>query len=442
VLQNSFWLPLACLIFLSVVAVLSFNEQDFFANQQTDQLHEQQVEFTAYVQQQLIKSSRRQQLRLKVVTTTDQQLLKQKILLNAYRYPSYAKGSYLQVTCLLQRPQPFDGFAYDRYLASQGVYWLCDQAQVEEINRPVLWQQQPFEYARIKLAGAINELWPRPTSSLAAGLLLGSRESFPASTLSDFSRAGVTHIIALSGFNITILIVFFDGLAVRLLVKRRLRFFLVVSTILVFTIFVGAGASIVRAAIMGSLVLLAKQLARQVSPGRLLLFSAAVMTVENPYILVYDLGFQLSFLATIGLLYFPPFFERVFFFVPKAFALQESLVTTMAASLMAWPLLIYHFEHFSLVSPLDNMLILPLIPWEMAVAALTIVLYLIWAPLALLTKFLVSLGSQYILSVSHLLAQPTWASRPWHFSTAALLASFIGLFVLIVFSQRYASQNS
>jgi len=393
------------------------------------------VELTGYVQIQEVRSNYQQRLTIEVL---DADTLKkgQKVLVSISRYPNIVKGQIVTIRCRLEYPEPFEGFAYDKYLASKSIYFLCRDSKLLTSFETTFYWHRILEYPRIKIAKQIESLWPRPQSSLVLGLLLGTRESFPQITLTEFQRAGVTHIIALSGFNISILIVFLESIAIRLLIPKYIRLPVIIGGIIFFTVFVGAGASIVRAAIMGSLVLIGKYSARITSPLRLMLLTATAMSLLNPFILLYDLGFQLSFLSTFGLLYLTSFFERLFFWIPSLFSLRESLATTMAATATTLPLILLQFEQLSLVSPLANMLILPLIPWLMALCAVTVLLSWVLPFIIFPFRWFVDLGCQYILSMSKFMASFSWSSISFSLTFLAMVITYGFIFLLIFYERK------
>jgi len=310
-----FYRHLFFFVVIVVALVSSFWSYSNMENSLTSytQYKGQFIEGEAYVISQEDRSYGKQRALLKI--TSGSQLINERIQLSAYKFPKLAKGQTISFSCYLETPEPFEGFAYDRYLASQSIFLLCPDARYKIIIDEYK-DSNPVEWSRIQIQNTITSLWPRPISSLAAGLLLGTRESFPESTTTAFRRSGITHIIALSGFNISILIIFLENFFTRIYLQKYWRLWIIVGGICFFTLFVGSGASIVRAAIMGSLVLIGRYYAKTTSAVRIMIICAAAMTLLNPFVLVYDVGFQLSFVSTIGLLYLTTFFERLFFLKP------------------------------------------------------------------------------------------------------------------------------
>jgi competence protein ComEC len=163
-----------------------------------------------------------------------------------------------------------------------------------------------------------------------------------------------------------------------LMLRRSLRFWLAVAAILFFTILTGGSASVVRAAIMGILVLLARHEGRMYNVRNALVFAGAVMIFINPKILRFDIGFQLSFLATAGLVWLAPVFEKALKNLPKIFGLREILTATLSAQLAVLPLLVVYFGQLSIISPLANLVILLFIPITMLVGFLAGGVGILW----------------------------------------------------------------
>lgn len=406
------------------------------ADEQILPIQSEWVELTGYVRTQELPSTTQQRLLIEIGENNADLTPGTLLLVKTNRYPSAPKGSEVILSCKLEAPESFEGFHYPRYLASKGIFYLCQNASIQNVQQASFTFSHVLEPPRIWIAKRVQSLWTRPISSLVLGLLLGTRESFPQQTLIDFQRAGVTHIIALSGFNISILIIFLERFLISIYTPKQIRLWVIVGGIIFFTVFVGAGASIVRAAIMGSLAFIAKYSARKTNPIRLMLITASAMTITNPFVLLYDLGFQLSFLSTFGLLYFTPFFQKLFFFVPNVFDLRESLATTMAATITTLPLLLTSFGQLSLISPIANMMILPIIPWLMAIGGLAVLVSIVSSTLAIPLTFLVSIGCQYLLSLSSYFSSLPWALKSIEISIELALVIYLLLILMIWVGKR------
>ncbi|PJC36689.1 hypothetical protein CO046_04715 [Candidatus Peregrinibacteria bacterium CG_4_9_14_0_2_um_filter_53_11] len=237
------------------------------------------------------------------------------------------------------------------------------------------------------LIGRLNKVFQEPYGSLAAGFLLGARSSIPQSIIEDFRRTGLTHILALSGFNIVIIINVITSLLRPL--PRTAAGLSALAGITLFTLLVGAGASIVRAALMGSLGIVGGLLRRPVRSARMLYIAGYLMILHDPFILMHDIGFQLSFCATAGIIYFNKRIEEHLSFIPERFALRETVTTTWSAQLLTLPLLLYYFHALSLIGTAVNIFVLPLIPLTMLGATLALMGgSLFAAPTALLMRLM------------------------------------------------------
>lgn len=246
----------------------------------------------------------------------------------------------------------------------------------------------------------LDGLFPEPTSSLAAGLLLGSRGGIPRDIIEDFKKTGLTHILAISGYNIVILIAFAS--TVFSIFPRKISFTLSLMTIVVFVILVGAGASVVRAAIMGSISQIAHIFGRRSAGLRALFITGYAMALASPFIVFFDIGFQLSFAATAGILMFTAPLKRYFSFFPNFCGLRDALVITWAAQIFTTPLLILYFKGFSAVALFANVIILPFIPLLMLGSFLSLIFgKLIAAPTWLLFEI--------VLKITHVLAELPFA---------------------------------
>lgn len=354
-------------------------------------------------------------------------------------YRSFAPGDQLELVCEWNTPEGDAEFRYDYYLASKSVYVLCDVKRWDR-RGSVPFGQHPLLISRKWLLQSIAKLWPAPTRSLVAGLLIGNRESFSEQQLEHFSRAGITHIIALSGANIAILIAFFEWMAIRVRIPVSVRVWGVVGAIVLFVLFVGAPSSVVRAAIMGSIAYVANYLGRRTESLRLLLCCCALMVLINPLLLLYDVGFQLSFLSTAGVIWLLPLFERLVSKLPGLLA--ESLAMTLAACVATAPLLLYQFGSLSLVAPVSNILILPLLPYIMAAGAAGVLLLAIHAPLIGIIVSITQLACSYIFAVSRFVSGWQGIMLNWEMPFLLLMASYILLAGIMMYVARNLKTHS
>lgn len=333
------------------------------------------------------------------------------VLVNAKLYPIFHYGDEVEIKCKLRKPEPIEDFAYDKYLAKENIYSLCYWSEIKLIksgegNKIVAG----ILGAKEKLVATVNRILPEPQAAFLGGLLYGAKRGIPADLTEKFNITGTTHIVAISGYNITILAVILLQITKNIGVGRKKSFWIALAGIFFFVVLTGAQASVVRAALMGSLILFATQVGRISKITNALILAAAVMLIFNPKILAFDVGFQLSFAATIGLVYLSPIFEKYFSRLPSVFGAKETFTTTMSATVLTLPLILYNFGRISFIAPLANILILPMIPLAMAVGSVAVLGGLFYIGLGRIIGWFAWLVLSYIIKVTEFMAVIPWAS--------------------------------
>lgn len=264
----------------------------------------------------------------------------------------------------------------------------------------------------------IDSALPEPHASFMKGLLLGERAAMPADLVQKFKQAGVSHIVALSGYNITLVGALLVDVLLLMTIPFRAAFWIAGSSIVLFVLLTGAQASVVRAAIMGILVLVAAREGRMYHMTNALIFAGATMLSIHPYLLRFDVGFQLSFLATIGLIYLTALVDRMLGYIEyrarillqgKRLGPQKEhrivngvkkiLSETIAAQLAVLPLLAYLFGGVSVIAPVSNLFVLAAIPYAMILGFFTGALGFIWQPMSITAGWLAWIVLQYELGV-------------------------------------------
>jgi competence protein ComEC len=289
------------------------------------------------------------------------------------------------------------------------------------------------------VAKKINLLWHEPHASFMAGLLYGYRGGL-GSLNELFNITGVTHIVAISGYNITIIATILITICVQLLIPRKKAFWLVSTGIVLFVLFAGASASVVRAGIMGIIVLLARQMGRMSRVGNVLILTAVLMALHNPFVLVWDAGFQLSFLSTVGLVYLTPFVKPWFTRVPEMFGLQESIVSTLAAIIATLPLILYQFGRLSIVAPIVNVLILWAIPLIMFMGFFAVLVSFLFLPIAHIISWIAWAGLEYIILVVKWFASLPFAAVEMRIPVWLMVGMYGGM-VYLVYQKRTNNPN-
>lgn len=375
------------------------------------------------------------------------------VQVQTYRFPVINYGSRLRVTGILETPPEGETFSYRAYLARQGIHSLMSLPNVtviaENEGNPVY--QAIFAF-KSRAQATIAQLIPEPQAALLTGILLGNDNGLPPDLDEAFRTTGMTHIIAISGFNIAILVAILVRLAEPFLSKRGAVIFALVG-ISLYTVLVGADASVVRAALMGSIYLITTRwLGRPNFTFASLFLAGMVMTLIRPFTL-WDVGFQLSFAATLSLmLYADPLTQwtrrRLARWLTRDWVekvmgvLSEAVVLTIAAQILTLPLMIGYFGQLSIISPLANALILPVQPAVMIWGGLATLVGLVLPALGQLLAWVAWLFLGYTIWLVRLFAAVTGAAVPVTVSAAGVVAIFAAIGALTWLGQQPAEQRN
>jgi competence protein ComEC len=342
------------------------------------------------------------------------------VLVQAPRQGHYAYGDRVRVSGSLLTPPEFDDFSYRDYLARRGIYALVPNARVDVLAHD---QGQPW-YALLydlkdRAQRTINHLLPSPQAPLLSGILLGVESGIPDNVRAAFNQTGTSHIIAISGANIIVVMGVLLGLLEPAFGKRRAAW-ITLSGVAIYTLFVGADPAVVRAAIMGSLALLAAQSGRRAHGLTSLAFATWLMTIWNPYTL-WDIGFQLSVAATAGVVLFSrQWTGRLESLLRRLFARQtarqvtqwlaEPVVVGLAAQVTTTPLILLYFGRLSVISLVANILIVPVQAYIMTLGWLAVLVGMIWTTLGEPLAWVAWIPLSYTLDIVRALARFDWAS--------------------------------
>jgi len=307
-------------------------------------------------------------------------------------------GEIIRLRGKLKTPPENEDFSYRDYLAAQNVHSYMSSAEVTVLpgNGGNIFSTALYALKERSLAN-IYRIFPDPESSLLAGILLGVDTGLTKELQQAFKNTGTAHIIAISGFNISIIAGLFFLFFSRIFGQRRGTLFAILG-IIFYTALVGGSAAVVRAAIMGILSLFARQVGRRQMALNTLLAVAMLMCLWNP-LYVWDVGFQLSFFATLGIiLYAEPFSQFAANLLNRYFPLSTAekiiqplsdfVLLTFAAQLTTIPIMAYHFQRISLVSFIANPFILPAQPAVMILGGAAVFLSLLWIPLGQLAAWI------------------------------------------------------
>jgi len=359
------------------------------------------------------------------------------VLINTGRYPKYLYGDRIKARGFLKAPsEDINGFNYKNYLKKEGIYSIMDYPEIELIGKgfgnPLMETLVSFKN---KFQEASRRFISLPQEGLLEALIFGEESDISQDLKEKFNLTGTRHITAVSGMNITIIASLILSLVLSLGFWRQQAFYLTIFLLALYIFMIGVPASAVRAGIMAFLFLLAQHLGRLSSGSRAIVFAAALMLVQNPFLLTLDVGFQLSFLAILGMVYLQPIFSNWLFKIPdfKIFPLKGTLTATLSAQVFTLPILIYNFGYIPFISPFVNILIVPFL------APITVLVFIfglsaiLFYPLAFVLSWPVWLSLTYIIGVIDSFSKIPFVSLSVNLSLVWLIVLY---FILVLATWR------
>jgi competence protein ComEC len=354
---------------------------------------------------------------------------RQSILVTLSRSGFFQYGDRVWVRGKVVSAEEFDGFDYPGFLAKSNIYALSRYPKVVVLkNHQGNWVYEKIFDLKSWFTKRIQQVYPEPESGLLLGLLIGARRGLPDLIREQFVRTGTSHVMAVSGFNIAIFIGGLSGLA--FFFGRKFTLFISFITIAVFVILVGPSGSVLRAAGMGYAMLLAINIGRLYFPLNIMLLVAGAMTLINPRILFWDVGFQLSLAATVGIILVYPL-AKLYLDTKLKAVLFGPLVITLAATLFTLPLTLWQFEQLSVVGPVANVLLAPVIEIAMGFGALSFLPFM-GVGFAYVNYFVL----KYMLVVVEYLSRPAWAVQAYILPGSLVVVCYVILLVLFELLQK------
>jgi competence protein ComEC len=346
-----------------------------------------------------------------------------------------ALGDIVQWTCAADVVTPQPGPGYDDYLQVRGITRWCSvpfpPRVIGHIAPPML--VAVMDALRRGMRRKVHVLYPEPDGSMLMGLLVGETDGLTKEVKNAFRQTGTSHILAVSGYNVTQLMSLVTFLLALAGLPRQRAAVACAGVVIAFTVLAGAEASVVRAACMGCTGLLARLYRRRYGGTIATLAAAALMTFVNPFVLAHDAGFQLSFLAVIGLQTFGKPFERFFAWMPEVAGLRRMAAETSAATIATLPLTIYAFGMFPPMALFVNLIVLPFIPFAMIIGAVSLLLAIPTAALGALPAIVTSFLIRGVLTVIRGFAawQPAFVVTMPAWGLAAGYACIIALWKVV-----------
>jgi competence protein ComEC len=337
-----------------------------------------------------------------------QRIIIPRIVIYTDRYPRYHYGDIINIK---GKVKPFSDFrSYSSIIVSGKMRYPSI-----ELFAPARFSlRKTALLIKNKITSSLQKIIPEPKSSLLISLMFGAKNNLTSVLEKQIRRCGLSHVIVASGLHLSIITKALSGFLDILYLSSSVNFVVSFLFILGFAFMAGLTPSIIRAAIMASLLILSRFSFRLYNSFNALLLAAVIMIWLNPLILFWDLGFQLSFLATAGIIFLYPIWKESKFwqqdlFNKKGQIIRETVLSTFSALTFVIPWVIFRMQVFSLVAPITNLLILPLVPFVMAGGAMVAISSLLFYPIGLFLGALLNLILAYLLKVISLFSSLPWS---------------------------------
>lgn len=350
----------------------------------------------------------------------------QRVRITTSRFPEFHYGDFVRISSNLHL----------KVLTNKNVILTMYFPKIEAVNpsNTLSTTLAVINNVRQKLIFLFSKTLPAPSSSLLMGIIFGIKEQMPREFADNLRISGVFHVIAASGMNVTLIGGFISsGLAFFL--KRQIALGISIMGIIFYAALAGFEPSIIRASIMGILVFSAQIMGRQTMAANGLFLAGFAMLFINPS-LISDIGFQLSFTATLGILYIKPLFG-------KRSGIGSDVLTTIAAQIATLPILLANFGSYSIYSILVNGLVLWTVPILMAIGGAGALMGLIIMPFGQLIIYFSYPLLLYFESIVNIFGKIggviTIQVIPWQFIAGyyCLLSS-----ILLIFRKKTHSAGS
>ncbi len=350
----------------------------------------------------------------------------QKILVSSSAKTPVRYGEQVYLIGKIKQPKNFNEYNYVNFLKSKNVY--AQMTADAFVITPGYGNLVVYFGLKVKhfVYKKFQQSLPKEQAALLIALIVGQKNLMSKNAIAAFQIAGVAHLIAVSGFILTLLILFAERLSVYLGWKKTWALCFLIAVI--YLVMADFAAGVVRAGIMSGVYLISKKINRQYNLLVALGLSAAVMVLLDPLIIRYDIGFALSFLSIVGITLFTPIFKILLSKIPETFQIREIMAVTLAAQTITLPLTIYYFKQISVLAVLVNVVIVPIVPLVLSIG------YFLCIPFVrfLVAKILL-IPLNFILIFVFAVAKIKWASLNIAISSNVVVVIYLvegGLYLL------------
>ena len=365
-----------CIIFFSFGCFRVESEVNKINNNELFSFHEKEIILTGTISKEVKQKDEKTEIVLGDVL----------IFTDKYSFLKY--GDKIKAKGTLRIAQKIDDFDYQGYLSKNGIIGTMAYPEIELISSG----NNIFYNYKEKASQKIRELMPPQVSPILEAMILGNSGKISKETRDILSKSGTSHIVAISGMHVVIFSTMIFWLLINLGLWRKQALGISIIFIFIYVFLVGCPPSALRAGIMTSLLFIAEIFDRKSFNLRTLILTGSIILLFNPLLLKYDLGFQLSFLAVLGIILASATFNEWFSFI-KWKKVREIVAVTASAQIFSLPILISSFGYFSLVSFFTNLFILPILSIIMILGMLMVLLpfgFIFSVPCSLLLFYLLA----------------------------------------------------
>ena len=408
--KNKMGIIVSVFILMFSLGILRFHLNDKSAPYFFEKQVGQKVDFSGEIVDE--PDVRENNQKLEVIAQNKQE--KTEVLITTDFSQDFKYGDKINFSGKLQKPENFitdqgKEFDYVNYLEKDGILYVMSYPKIEIISSGNgNFLKNALFSIKEKFLEKVNFAIPQPENLFMGGLILGEKASFDQAMTQSFINTGTIHIVALSGYNVTIVAEWIMKLFAFL--PKNFGIGAGIFAILFFILMTGASSTAIRAGIMATLALFARATGRNYDIARALILAGVVMIVFNPLLLAYDVSFQLSFMATVAVIFLSPKIEKYFLWVTKRFQLRDIISVTTAAYIFVLPFILYKMGNLSFVALPANILILPFIPFTMILGFVTGFAGLLWYVLAVPVGYASYIFLHYELGVISFLSHLPFAA--------------------------------
>lgn len=356
---------------------------------------------------------------------------------------SVKKWNIIKTSTKLYPYEDFNGFAYKNYMLSKNSYFKSNVYNFEIIDNVELYKIEKYIIKlRQKFLDSIYEIYPKEEAIFLWWILIWARESLPNSLKQDFNNSWLTHFIAVSWFNITILIIFITYLMQYFPIVLKIVF--ITISITFFTILVWDTAPVIRASIMGLIWYYVLISGRKWNMLAIILFTAIIMVIISPLSLNYDVSLHLSFLAVLWIMYTQKFFEKVFNFLPNFLEIKTAFTLTLSALVFTLPIMIFSFGQVSILAPISNIAVTWTIPLAMLFGFISVIVHFVYPLGWIIFWYLTWIFLKWDILVVHFFWKLEWSLLKidlWVYKYHLEILYFIILIFLILWFKEKKEQT-